>query len=250
MRKFGIIGFPLGHSFSKKYFSEKFEKEKINAVYQNYEISRLSDLQGILDDEPGLEGLNVTLPYKKEVIALLDNIDSLAAETGAVNVIKISVREGSRFLSGYNTDITGFRSSLRPLLKKGDKKALVLGTGGAALAAARALRDLDIKVTFVSRTGKFNSLEYGELDRRLILENKIIVNASPLGMYPETDHCPDIPYEYIGEDHLLYDLVYNPAETLFLKKGKEKGARVSGGMEMLLAQADEAWTIWNSGIFI
>ena len=216
---------------------------------RTYEIKDLSELNSILDEEPGLEGLNVTLPYKKDVIQLLDHTGDLAAAIGAVNVIKISESEGSRLLSGYNTDILGFKSSVRPKLKGGDRGAIVLGTGGAALAVAAALRELDITVSFVSRTGKGDALKYEDLDKKLIHANSIIVNATPLGMHPEPDYCPDIPYDYITADHLLYDLVYNPAETLFLTKGAEKGARISGGMEMLLAQAEEAWKIWNSDNF-
>lgn len=242
-RVFGLIGYPLSHSFSKKYFTEKFQKEAIKGTqYQNFEIENISLFKN-LTQAKNLCGLNVTIPYKQEVIPYLDELHTTAQKIGAVNVIKL--KEGK--LIGYNSDYYGFINSLKKLINYPlkNKKALILGTGGASKAVKIALEDEDVSVQYVSRKKSKNTLSYSDLNKEIIENADIIINCSPLGMYPNIDSCPDIPYEYISGKHLLYDLVYNPEETLFMKKGKEKGAVVSNGLEMLILQAEKAWEIWN-----
>jgi len=236
MRHYGIIGFPLLHSFSAKYFSEKFRREKIDAEYSLYPISE-GETQRIGDYVNRLDGMNVTMPYKQTVIAFLDRLDDTAKAVGAVNVVYKRV--------GYNTDCLGFMDSLRPLLRDFDKKALVLGTGGASKAACYGLKTLGLQPTIVSRTPKTGIIGYKDLTEEIMLSHSVIVNCTPLGMLPDVDSCPDIPYELISARHLLFDCVYNPEETLFLKKGKAQGALIRNGMEMLTGQAKAAWKIWN-----
>ena len=237
MRHFGIIGYPLVHSFSAKYFNEKFESEKIDAEYslyptENLTRERMNELMNSLD------GMNVTMPYKKDVIAYLDRLDETAEAIGAVNVIHDRV--------GYNTDCLGFIDSIRPLLREYDKKALVLGTGGASKAVCFGLKKLGISPTLVSRTPQEGMLGYDDLTEAVMSDYTVIVNCTPLGMAPEEDTFPPIPYEYISARHLLFDCVYNPEETLFLQKGKVQGATTRNGMEMLYGQAKAAWKIWNN----
>ena len=237
MRHFGIIGYPLQHSFSAKYFTEKFEREKIDAEYSLYPIEVESlelRVEGILDS---LDGLNVTMPFKQAVIPYLDRLDATAEAVGAVNVICKRV--------GYNTDCLGFMESLRPMLRPEDKKALVLGTGGAAKAVVYGLRQLGITPTLVSRTPKEGQLSYEQLDKDIMDTHTVIVNCTPQGMYPNVDTCPPIPYPLVSARHLLFDCVYNPEETLFLQRGKAQGATVRNGIEMLYGQAKAAWGIWE-----
>ena len=237
MRHFGIIGFPLIHSFSAKYFNEKFKREQIDAEYSLYPIqeeSLRSKVESLLDT---LDGMNVTMPYKQAIIPYLERLDETAKAVGAVNVIHKRV--------GYNTDCLGFIDSIRPLLRESDKKALVLGTGGASKAVCYGLRTLGVIPTLVSRTPKEGMLGYEDLTAEVMEEYTVIVNCTPLGMAPEEDTYPPLPYEMITARHLLFDCVYNPEVTLFLQKGQAQGAVIRNGMEMLYGQAKAAWKIWN-----
>lgn len=247
MDKFGLIGYPLKHSFSISYFNEKFQSENIDAEYVNFEIPRIEDFMEVVEENPNLRGLNVTIPYKEQVIPYLDELDKDTAKIGAVNVIKIIPQgKGDVKLVGYNSDIIGFTRSIEPLLQSHHVKALILGTGGASKAVFHGLANLGIEATFVSRTKKSNDiLTYQELTPEIMQEHTVIVNTTPLGMYPNVDACPDIPYDQLTPNHLLYDLLYNPHETLFMKKGMERGATVKNGLEMLLLQAFVSWEIWN-----
>ena len=244
MRKFGLIGKTLVHSFSKKYFTEKFEREAVDANYELYSMANVDSLRQFVQ-EHSLCGLNVTIPYKQDVIPLLDEIDSEAQMVGAVNVIKIK-REGERLcLKGFNTDVVGFRNSLKPLLKSWHTSALVLGTGGASKAVLYVLENLGIAARCVSRQKREGMLTYETLDADVMRRNTLIVNTTPLGTFPNVDTCPDIPYRLLTEKHLLFDLVYNPEQTLFMKKGLQNGAAVKNGYEMLVGQAEASWRIWN-----
>ncbi|MDR1097429.1 MAG: shikimate dehydrogenase [Tannerella sp.] len=248
-KKYGLIGYPLGHSFSKDFFNQKFSSENIDAEYVNFEIENVNDLKYVLRENPDLHGLNVTLPHKMNVIPLLDSITDNARNIGAVNVIKF--KRGGLFgklhLEGHNSDITGFKKSIEPLLMNGmHGKALILGTGGASKAIYHGLKQLGIDSTFVSRTQQDFCITYDEITRNTMENYTVIVNTTPLGMYPKTDICPGIPYKYVTPRHILYDLLYNPDETLFMKKGKERGATVKNGLEMLLLQAFISWEIWNA----
>ena len=246
---YGLLGYPLGHSFSKNYFNDKFAAEGIDAEYINFEIPSITDLKEVLDDHPELSGLNVTIPYKEQVMPYLDALDPEADAIGAVNVIKIlrgdSVDDDDFELIGYNSDVVGFRNSLSPLLTPERKKALILGTGGAAKAVRQGLISLGVEPVYVSRTAREGILTYDDLTPEVMAEYKVIVNTTPLGMYPKVDACPPIPYEYLTPGHLLYDLIYNPDVTTFMKKGRAHGAEVKNGLEMLLLQAFESWRIWN-----
>lgn len=241
MDKYGIIGYPLGHSFSRAFFTEKFQREHIDAEYVNFEIPSADMLPGIVQANPNLRGLNVTLPHKEAVISMLDELSDEANEIGAVNVIR--VRDGR--LKGFNSDIIGFMDSIRPLLKPWHQHALVLGTGGASRAIRVGLQRLGIEWTYVSRTPAPGRLAYADLTPELMEHYQVIVNCSPVGMFPHVDACPDIPYQLLTDRHLLYDLVYNPQETLFLKRGAEHGAAVKNGLEMLHLQALASWRFWN-----
>ena len=237
MRHFGIIGFPLLHSFSAKYFNEKFATEKIEAEYSLYPMKELTS-ERMNDMLNSLDGMNVTMPYKQAIIPYLEQLDETAEAVGAVNVVHKRV--------GYNTDCIGFMESIRPLLSKNDRKALVLGTGGASKAVCYGLKKLGLTPTLVSRTPKEGMLGYDQLTEELMNEYTVIVNCTPLGMTPEENTYPAIPYEWISARHLLFDCVYNPEETLFLQKGKAQGARIKNGMEMLFGQAKAAWSIWSN----
>lgn len=245
MRKFGLIGYPLEHSFSKKYFTAKFEAENIDARYDLYELEKIEMFEA-LKQTPDLSGLNVTIPYKEKIIGFLDEIDDTAQKIGAVNVIKFIRTQNGLKLRGYNSDAIGFRQSLTPLLKPQHTKALILGTGGASKAVKYVLDNLGIQSVYVSRNPSNGMLSYQQIDNNVLSEYKLIVNASPVGTFPNVNQCPDIPYQFLDASHLLYDVVYNPAETLFMKKGKERGATVCNGEEMLISQAEAAWEIWNS----
>ena len=243
MRKYGLIGFPLGHSFSGKYFSEKFLRESIkDCQYSLFEISSISFLTEILKD-PDLKGLNVTIPYKESVIPFLHIKDPVVEQTGACNCIRIDQEK----LTGYNTDVTGFELSLSEKLTERDKRALILGTGGSAKAVAWVLQKKGIEFLWVSRkkTVLPNQIGYEDLDEQIMQTHTLIINSTPLGMHPKTESCPQIPYEQLGPEHYLFDLVYNPEKTEFLKKGESAGARVKNGADMLSIQAEASWTIWN-----
>lgn len=242
---YGLIGYPLGHSFSQNYFNQKFEAEGIDARYINFEIPEIADLHNILARNPKLSGLNVTIPYKQQVIPLLDEIDAEAAAIGAVNVIKFIRRDNRLVLKGYNSDIIGFRDSIAPMITENHTNALILGTGGASRAIAYALKSLGIEYTFVSRRPADGVITYADITPEIMDTNKIIVNTTPLGMYPHVDECPDIPYDLLTPYHLCYDLLYNPDVTMFMKRSSDAGAVVKNGLEMLLLQAFAAWQIWQ-----
>ncbi len=243
---YGLVGFPLGHSFSEAFFAEKFRRERINAEYRNFEIADVSELTTILSSTPALRGFNVTIPYKQQVMPLLNEIDAVAAEVGAVNVVKVS-RDGDwkPTLRGYNSDVVGFEQSLKPLLKPWHKRALILGTGGASKAVAFVLGKLGIDYVKVSRTAAPGHLVYSDLSAEIMAEYTLIVNTTPLGMSPKVEVCPDLPYEYMTTRHLCYDLIYNPATTMFLRLSSAQGAAIKNGLEMLELQALESWRIWN-----
>ena len=242
---YGLLGYPLVHSFSQNYFNQKFESENIDAEYINFEIPDVGMLMEVVAENENLNGLNVTIPYKEQVIPFLDEIDPAASEVGAVNVIKfIRGKDGLR-LKGYNSDIIGFTDSIKSLLKPHHQSALVLGTGGAAKAVSYSLRKLGLEVQLVSRRKSAITLVYEELTKNDLKTHKVIVNTTPLGMYPNVDTCPDIPYRYLTSQHLCYDLIYNPDETLFLKNSRLAGAQVKNGLEMLLLQAFASYSIWN-----
>jgi shikimate dehydrogenase len=246
IKQFGLLGKNISYSFSKKYFTEKFKELHLeNYSYRNFDLQQIDDFPLILKENTGqLKGFNVTIPYKEEIFKYLDELDKDAAFIGAVNVIK--VLDNYR-LKGYNSDIYGFENSLKPLLKGDEKKALILGTGGASKAVAFVLNRLDIDFKYVSRSSKNKrTITYQQLDENVVKQSHIIVNCTPLGTYPNTDAYPDIPYEFLTSKHLLYDLIYNPALTSFLRKGKELGCIVKNGGEMLKLQADRSWEIWNS----
>ena len=249
MNLYGLIGFPLTHSFSKRYFTDKFLREKIReSSYELFEMSSLEGLPALLKKKTDLKGLNVTIPFKTEVISYLDDLDDASAERiGAVNTIKIYA-DGST--KGFNTDYYGFRQSLEEWMdKRGEKcsnfSALVLGNGGAAKAVQVALQDMHKDYKLVSRQKSDDSIMYEELTEEVMNSFLLIINTTPLGMYPKIEECPNIPYQFVTKKHYLYDLVYNPAETLFLKKGAEKGAAVQNGLKMLELQAEKAWEIWT-----
>lgn len=259
MKKFGLIGYPLGHSFSKKYFTEKFEREGLdNYSYELYPLENISDIENLIQGNPELCGLNVTIPHKIGVMYYLDKVTPEAKAIDAVNCIKIIKQKPveSFFtgefsamkvrLEGHNTDAHGFEASLKPLLKKNQTKALVLGNGGAARAVTYVLDKLKIDFKVVSRKAGRKQIKYSALNQSVMKDRLVIINTTPLGMSPDIESCPEIPYEYLTENHLLYDLVYNPGETEFMKRGKAQGATVKNGEEMLYLQAEKAWEIWNS----
>ena len=243
MHRFGLVGKNIGYSFSRGYFSTKFEKLGLSDHrYENFDLNHIEEFPNILKQHPDLQGLNVTIPYKQAIIPYLDHLHPEAAAIGAVNTIAFS--EG--ILIGYNTDVTGFRDSLRPLLRKEDKKALILGTGGASLAVAHALASLQCAFTYVSRNPGPDQLGYSDIDAAVLREFTILVQCTPLGTHPNVSACPPLPYELLEPRHLLYDLVYNPPMTRFLREGLERGARIKNGLEMLERQAEAAWGIWNA----
>lgn len=240
MRKFGLIGFPLTHSFSESYFQEKFFKEDINGCqYQNHPIKDIKTVKLLLEKE-NLSGFNVTIPHKENIIPFLDELSTEATGIGAVNTV---VKKDEKWI-GHNTDWIGFYESIKPLLQKHHKKALVLGSGGASKAIFYALKKLKIEPLIISRKDGYTN--YAEITKDLLAEHLIIVNCTPLGTYPKTDEYPPIPYELLSNKHLLYDLIYNPSESRFLTYGKAKQAKIKNGLEMLQRQAEEAWIIWNS----
>ncbi|MBQ8606621.1 MAG: shikimate dehydrogenase [Bacteroidaceae bacterium] len=245
MDQYGLIGFPLGHSFSRSYFNERFRKERINAEYLNFEIPTIENFPDILKSNPSLKGLNVTIPYKEKIIPYLDELSIEASSIKAVNVIKIIKNNDKTELIGHNTDVIGFTQSLKPLLKPHHTKALVLGTGGASKAVCHGLNLLGIDYQYVSRHESETAISYEQLTPQIMAEHEVIVNCTPIGMYPHTEECPNIPYEQLTPNHLLFDLIYNPDVTLFMQKGIQQGAIAKNGLEMLKLQAIAAWEIWQ-----
>jgi shikimate dehydrogenase len=243
MKRFGLIGYPLSHSFSKKYFTEKFRRENIaNCIYENFPLENISEFPALIQQHADLCGLNVTIPHKEKVIPFLSAQSDVVKAIGACNCIKIE----NGVLTGYNTDVTGFEESLKPLLQPFHTKALVLGTGGAAKAVHYVLQKLGIEFFEISRTpAGERQLSYQQIDEAVIKEHLLIINTSPLGMYPKIDECPAIPYQALTAKHYLFDLVYNPAKTLFLQKGEQQGAAIKNGHDMLIIQAEESWRIWS-----
>ena len=248
MKLYGLLGYPLGHRFSAKYFAEKFAKEGIDATYKNFEFAEVADAVAYLLQQDDLQGFNVTIPHKQAIMPYLNGLSAEAEAIGAVNVVCVKRdADGMVKLLGCNSDVVGFSNSIQPLLRpKFHSKALVLGTGGASKAVMYGLRKLGVEPIYVSRTPKEGQLTYDDLTPEVMRDYKVIVNCTPLGMYPKVDACPDIPYQYLTPDHLLYDLVYNPLETLFMKRGAAQGAVVKNGLEMLHLQAEAAWVDWNS----
>jgi len=246
MDKYGIIGLPLGHSFSPGFFNEKFQNEHIDAIYEKYELPQIEALQEVLASNPELRGLNVTIPYKQQCIPFLDEVSEEARAIGAVNVISISHNGKKVYLKGYNSDVIGFSRSIEPLLENHHKKALILGTGGASKAVEYSLKKLGLETIKVSRYERPDTIQYEKITPDVIREYNVIVNCTPIGMYPHTEECPQLPYSAMDNHTLLYDLIYNPDETLFMKKGRENGAIVKNGLEMLLLQAYASWEFWNN----
>ena len=259
MKKYGLIGYPLTHSFSEKFFKEKFDKEKIeDTSYSLIPLENIDDFPKLLKDNPDLKGINVTIPHKINIIPFIDKLSKEAKGVGAVNCIKICLCHSvtdlmmgelstlkDKKLIGYNTDAYGFETSINPFIKPHHKQALILGNGGAAKAIQYVFKKLNIPFKLVSRNVKKGMLSYDQLSKKTLTEHQIIVNTTPLGTYPNVDEYPNIPYQHLTEKHLLYDLVYNPAETLFLQKGKEQRATIKNGADMLILQAEKSWEIWN-----
>lgn len=247
MRTFGLIGFPLGHSFSKKFFTEKFEQEGIeDCSYELFPMQTIDAITDLTEQNDTLRGLNITIPHKVNVLPYLNELDDAAKTIGAVNCISIEKKDGKKWLKGYNTDAFGFAESLKPFLKDHHNKALVLGDGGAAKAVKYVLGQLDISFLSVVRTAMPNAILYEQLTEELIGAHQLIINTTPLGTFPNVDAAPDIPYHLLTDQHLAYDLVYNPEETEFMRRAKEQGAAVKNGLEMLQLQALRAWSIWNA----
>ncbi|MCB9000048.1 MAG: shikimate dehydrogenase [Bacteroidales bacterium] len=244
---YGLIGYPLSHSFSRSFFTEKFEKENISQEYLNFPLRDIQEFPGLIKNHQELQGLNVTIPYKEKIIPFLDELDTVASEILAVNTIKCIRSHDKIILKGYNTDVYGFRKSLEETIPQGRSltRALILGTGGASKAVAYVLKSLGINFDFVSTRSR-QAYSYEDLSDKIMDKCQLIVNTTPLGTFPDTDQCPDIPYHLLHPDHILFDLIYNPSLSLFLKKGKERGATISNGLKMLEYQALKSWEIWNS----
>jgi len=247
MKRFGLFGYPLEHSYSKKFFTEKFQREGRNdCVYENFESENIYDLKKIVRENPDLMGLNITIPFKQDVIPMLDNLDDISQKIGAVNTIKIIRHDQSKFeLHGYNTDAWGFELAIRPILRPHHRRALILGTGGSAKAVSYVFRKLNIEHFFVTREDSRFHYTYADLNNNTMKAFQIIVNTTPLGMYPKVNECPNIPYEFLTHKNLCFDLIYNPAQTLFLEKSKDAGAFIHNGFRMLRLQAEKSWEIWN-----
>lgn len=247
MRLFGLIGYPLSHSFSAKYFAKKFESENIaDADYCLFPMKDISEVTSLIESQPDLQGFNITIPYKLAILPYLNHITDAAKSVGAVNCVKIERNASGIQLTGHNTDVYGFRECLIPLLEPYHHKALVLGTGGAAKAVCYTLNELGIEYTLVSRSGNdATTLTYTQLSQKIINDNLLIINTSPVGTYPDADKCPDIPYQFLSKRHLLFDLIYNPPETKFLRLAREAGANTLNGSKMLELQAEKSWEIWN-----
>jgi len=246
MKTYGLIGYPLVHSFSRAFFTEKFGKDGLDAQYVNFEIPSIEEFPAIIRDHPDLCGLNVTIPYKQQVMTYLDSLSDEAREMGAVNVIRVSHVEERTILKGYNADVIGFVRSIGPLLMDVTcRQALILGTGGASKAVDYGLRSLGFGTRFVSRNPVGDMLGYADLTSEVLRENPVVVNCTPCGMFPHTDEYPLLPYDVLGPDNVLFDLIYNPDETKFLSEGKARGAKIKNGLEMLHLQALASWEFWN-----
>lgn len=246
MIKYGLIGYPLGHSFSRKYFTEKFRNERLtDHVYENYPLADINQLPDLVSSENELRGLNVTIPYKSEVIRFLDYIDNEASAIGSVNVIKITRSAGNICLSGYNSDVTGILDSVKPYLKNNLKNAMVLGTGGSSRSVCYVLNKIGLRITRVSRERGEDAISYADITPEMLAETGLIVNTTPLGMFPLTGGKPDINYSLLGNQHILFDLVYNPEITEFLNSGLKQGSLIITGLKMLHSQAERSWEIWN-----
>lgn len=263
--KFGLLGHPLGHSFSRKFHNDRFAQLGIDAEYENFDLEDIQLLPSVIRETPALGGINVTIPYKQDVMQFLDELDPLAEKIGAVNVVKIRPLSSSTpsisrtaeeqdvkatkipgfYLKGFNSDIVGFRDSLKPMLSGKEKSALILGTGGASKAIKVALEEMGMKTTYVSRTPAEGRLTYADLTPKIMSENLVIVNCTPLGMFPKVDNCPDIPYNLLTPEHVCFDCVYNPEVTLFMNNAATFGAKVKCGYEMLVGQAIESYRIWT-----
>ena len=243
MKRYGLIGYPLTHSLSEQYFTQKFIEEGIeDCVYERFSMPSIADLHEILNSHQDLRGFNITIPYKKEVLAFLTERSKAVEEVGACNCVKIE----SGKLIGYNTDVIGFENSLIPFLKPSHNRALVLGTGGAALAIVYVLQKLGIEFSYVSRTATIGQFSYNDLDASVMASQTLIINTTPLGMFPNIEDCPAIPYDLLTPEHHLFDLTYNPAASTFLTKGKQMGATIQNGQQMFVEQAEQSWRIWNS----
>ena len=245
MEKYGLIGYPLSHSFSIGYFNEKFQNEGIDAEYLNFEIPQIELLPEILASNPDLMGFNVTIPYKEKVISYLDHVSPEARAIGAVNVVSVIHKNKGYYLKGYNSDVIGFTKSIEPMLEPFHKKALILGTGGASKAIYYGLKSLGLECVFVSRYERPGTVQYDKITGDDVREYNVIVNCTPCGMFPHTNECPNLPYEAMDSHNLLYDLIYNPDETMFMHKGAKQGATVVNGLEMLLLQAFASWEFWH-----
>lgn len=247
MRKFGLIGYPLGHSFSKKYFTEKFIGENISdSVYENYPLESLSSFPDLIRNNPELCGLNVTIPYKTDIISFIDDCEPAIEDIGAVNVLKITRSKGRTRISGYNSDVKGISDSVSPYITKKVTSALVLGTGGSSKAVKYTLRKLGLNVTLVSRIRKHETICYDDITDNMLRETSLIVNTTPLGMFPDTGSSPELNYNILNKNHILFDLVYNPEFTAFLIRGQERGCTIITGLKMLRSQAERSWEIWNN----
>ncbi|OFX20751.1 MAG: shikimate dehydrogenase [Bacteroidetes bacterium GWA2_31_9] len=247
MKLFGLVGFPLEHSFSKKYFTEKFANEYLSdCKFELFSIDSITKINDIILSNPNLKGFSVTIPYKEKIIPFLTDLDITASEIGAVNSVKVIRQNNDIQLIGYNTDTFGFTESLKPLLANFNSCALILGTGGAAKAVEYSLKKLNIEYKFVSRSKRSKVLTYSDLTDNVISSHKLIINSTPLGMFPKVENCPDIPYNALTNNHILFDLTYNPEITTFLKNGLKKNAKIKNGLEMLHIQAEKSWKIWNS----
>lgn len=245
MRLFGLIGYPLGHSFSVPYFTQKFSKEKIDSEYRNFPLEQISQFESLVREQPDLRGLNVTVPYKQAIIPYLDALSRTARTIRAVNTVNFCRRDGRLALIGHNTDVMGFEKSLSEHLKENHSRALVLGTGGSSKAVTHVLGNLGIEYVSVSRNRGDGRISYGDLTESMVAQYPLIINTTPLGMHPQEDTFPEIPYGAITPDHLLFDLVYNPEKTRFLILGQEQGASVVNGYDMLVYQAEGSWEFWN-----
>ncbi|HAZ01791.1 MAG: shikimate dehydrogenase [Bacteroidetes bacterium GWA2_40_14] len=245
MKVFGLVGYPLTQSFSQKYFTEKFEKEKINARYLNFEIESIGEFPEIIEDTEGIVGLNVTIPYKEKIISFIQELDLVAREAGAVNLIKVLEKRNKPYLVGSNSDVYGFQQSISPMLKPHHTHALILGTGGASKAVRYVFKELGIDFKMVSRKPRTGWLTYSDLTPEIISKAPLIINTTPLGMFPNVEGFPNIPFEGMDDRHLIYDLIYNPSETVLMQKAKAAGATVMNGHNMLILQAEKSWEFWN-----
>ena len=246
MKTFALVGRNISYSFSRRYFAEKFAKEQItDCEYINFDIPQIEELPSLIYATPTLVGMNVTIPYKEKVIDYLDSLSPEAKAIGAVNVIRVTHKDNKVILKGFNSDVIGFTKSIEPILESYHKKALILGTGGASKAIDYGLKSLGLETLFVSRSNKPNAIQYKDVTTDTVKKHNVIVNCTPLGMYPHADSCPQLPYEVMDNHTLLYDLIYNPDETLFMKKGLEHSATVKNGLEMLLLQAFASWEFWH-----